>query len=425
MDQLSQYSFTAPPTAFEGTLYVGGAGSGGTLYALDESTGGTTLWTAPVENGDESSPAVDASGVYVSYACEQSYRFSSDGTPVWHHSTSCEGGGGRTAVLHGGALYVRDDAGFAPTSLDVTTGSPVGTFASGPAPAFDADRMATESGGVLTVSDVATGSPVWRGAATDYVTAPIIANGYVIEGRSNGTVEARYIQDGALAWSGRVPAALTPPDEHNASNLSGMTEGDGTLLVPAGASLTAFAPADDTAVTITTGPIQGDLTGPAATFGFTSTVTNPRYVCRMDGDLQPCTSPVSFTGLRNGWHRLSISIAYATNGTVTRTFDVDSTAPSAQVARFKPAVIRSATARARWTATDQRSGVKLTQLRLRQARTGTTYPGWSLRRPGTGRSAVLSVHRDSTLCVSVRAEDGVGNWSTWSPPQCVRRAPKH
>ena len=59
-----QYSFSSAPTAANGIVYTGGAGSGGTLYAVRESDG-HLLWTSFVENGDDSSPAVDATGVYV------------------------------------------------------------------------------------------------------------------------------------------------------------------------------------------------------------------------------------------------------------------------------------------------------------------------------------------------------------------------
>ena len=51
-----QYFFSSAPTAVNGIVYVGGAGSGGTLYAVRETDGGI-IWTASVENGDECSPA--------------------------------------------------------------------------------------------------------------------------------------------------------------------------------------------------------------------------------------------------------------------------------------------------------------------------------------------------------------------------------
>jgi outer membrane protein assembly factor BamB len=68
-----QYAFTSPPTTANGIVYTGGAGGGGTVYAVDE-TNGAVLWTMPVENGDHSSPAVTLESVFVSYACPQPIR---------------------------------------------------------------------------------------------------------------------------------------------------------------------------------------------------------------------------------------------------------------------------------------------------------------------------------------------------------------
>ena len=80
-----QRLFSSPPTAANGIVYTGDAGSGGTVYAMRESDG-NLLWTGSVENGDDSSPAVTADGVYVSYACQQAYDFDPlIGSAVWHH----------------------------------------------------------------------------------------------------------------------------------------------------------------------------------------------------------------------------------------------------------------------------------------------------------------------------------------------------
>jgi hypothetical protein len=58
----------------DGVVYVGGAGPGGTLDAIDVATGAPT-WTAPVTNGDDRSPAVDEYGVHVSDGCGVTRRF--------------------------------------------------------------------------------------------------------------------------------------------------------------------------------------------------------------------------------------------------------------------------------------------------------------------------------------------------------------
>lgn len=295
-------------------------------------------------NGDSSSPAVDADGVYVSYACEQAYRFDLAGALVWHHTTDCEGGGGRTPVLHDGRVYIRDDAGKPPAVLDAASGDQVTSYAAGPAPAFDGQHMATVSAGVLTVSDTASGDPLWH-AGADAVTAPLIANGYVIEGRANGLVEARHVQNGELVWSGFAGDVLTPPDEHNALTLTGLAEGDGALVVPAGSTLTVFAPA------------------------------------------------------------------------------VDTVAPSVRLPPFPHAVIHHPEATAVWKATDQLSGVAVSQVRVRRGHLGDPLSAWTRHSPTTAHTATFDLRRRTRLCLAVRARDRARNWSAWSSAQCVTRRP--
>src|SRR5262249_8434761 len=106
---VGQYSFDAPPTAANGVVYIGGSGLGGTLYAVNESDG-SVRWTAPVENGDKSSPAVTSDGVFVAYLGPQVYKFNpTTGSLKWHYNSGTEGGGGRTPVYYNGYLYTRDE----------------------------------------------------------------------------------------------------------------------------------------------------------------------------------------------------------------------------------------------------------------------------------------------------------------------------
>lgn len=417
---VGQYAFTSPPTAVNGTVYVGGAGSGGTLYAVDEDTGSTT-WTASVANGDHSSPAVDDTGVYVSYACEQTYKFSLAGDLVWRHSTDCAGGGGRTPVLHDGKVYVRDDAGKAPAILDAATGAQSSTFVATPAPAFAGDRAVTVSGGVLTVSSASSGAPIWHTTQGTNVTAPLTAGGVVIEGLADGTVEARRVEDGQLVWSGQAGAALSAPDEHGVEILTGLAQGDGALVVPAGTTLTVFEPAGDTTVTITAGPADGGFSGSSATFSFVSGVHHPRYVCSLDGAAAPCVSPVQYDNLAAGAHTFSVSIAYATTGGATRAFTADTVAPSVQMNPFILPLTFDSTVTAQWSGSDDESGIDTYQLRVATARGLMPLSPWSELDPTTATSASLAIARGTRLCVSVRARDRAGNWSAWSGAQCVSR----
>jgi outer membrane protein assembly factor BamB len=235
-----QYSFTAPPTAYDGVIYVSGAGSGGTLYAVSEADG-VVRWTASVENGDKSSPAVDNTGVYVSYACQQDYHFKLNGALVWHHTSACEGGGGSTAVLHGTSLYARGSVGLdTPISLSKAAGAPVGSFASRTAPAFgDSDMYTTDAGNLVAVNP--SGSPdIWSFGDGTLVTAPVVGGSVVFVGSSNGTVYGVAARTGKQVWSASAGPTILAPDEQNADVLVGIAIGDGMLVVPAGNELTAF-----------------------------------------------------------------------------------------------------------------------------------------------------------------------------------------
>jgi outer membrane protein assembly factor BamB len=265
-----QWSFTSPPTVHGGEVYVGGAGSGGTLYAVNAASGNVD-WTASVMNGDHSSPAVTDDGVYVSYACEVSYKFDpATGANLWTHTTGCEGGGGRTPVVHGDAVYVRDDAGMGPAVLSATTGAQVNTFTSTTAPAISDTSMFTLTAGTLRAVDLATNVVQWSQAGDGgLVTAPIIVGSSVIVGSSTGTVFAYDTTNGKQIWSGSAGEPIVAPEEHNATMLVGLAEADDTLFVPAGNTLVAFT-ADDVSAAPTAVSFGKQRVG---TYGLAKTVT--------------------------------------------------------------------------------------------------------------------------------------------------------
>jgi len=230
-------AFTAPPTGYDGVVYVSGAG---TVYALSEA-GGIVAWKRSVDGGDKSSPAVDDSGVYVSYACNQDYRFSLAGHLVWHHAGGCGGGGGSTAVLHGTSLYAR---GFPPLTTPIilakSSGDQAGTFASDTAPAFDGTNMYTLRSGNLVAADPSGGPSRWEFGDGTLVTAPVVNNGVVYVGSNTGTVYGVSVKSHTAIWSATAGTAIVGPDEQNPDVLVGMAIGGGLLAVPAANVLTAF-----------------------------------------------------------------------------------------------------------------------------------------------------------------------------------------
>src|SRR5215208_4618018 len=66
--KLDQSSFGTAPVAFDGHVYLTGAGSGMTVYSLRASNG-SVEWQKPLASG-AGTPAIDAGSVYVSMVCQ-------------------------------------------------------------------------------------------------------------------------------------------------------------------------------------------------------------------------------------------------------------------------------------------------------------------------------------------------------------------
>jgi outer membrane protein assembly factor BamB len=238
-----QYAFTSPPTAVDGVVFTGGAGSGGTVYAVDE-TNGQVLWTMPVENGDSSSPAVTGGNVYVSYACPQSYAFNAvTGQQLWHYSSCCEGGGGATPVFNAEQVYVRDSfctQGFFGLILDANTGSQTGEFNSDTPPAFIGNLALYFQSGTLVGVDIPSGQQLWSFAGDgDLTSAPLIVNQTIYIGSNSGTLYGLNTS-GQQIWSTQVGAPIPFPNEGNAIATTGLGSGDGLLVVPTDSVLIAY-----------------------------------------------------------------------------------------------------------------------------------------------------------------------------------------
>jgi outer membrane protein assembly factor BamB len=231
---------SSPPTASAGRVFFASSDTG-MLYALDGATG-DVLWKQPVLNGDNSAPAVSSVGVYVSYSCNNAHAFDPLlGTKLWLHQGECSGGGGKTAALHAGSLYIRD-APDGNLVLDAATGKEKGTFSAGPIPAFLGKQAFYLQEGTLSAVDLATGNTTWTftGDGT-LVTAPIVVNGYVYIGGTSGLLYALKPDTGASVWSTDVGRPLSGPDEQNAAQgLTGLASGGATLVVPAGMRLIAY-----------------------------------------------------------------------------------------------------------------------------------------------------------------------------------------
>jgi outer membrane protein assembly factor BamB len=235
-----QYAFTSPPTAASGVVFTGGAGSGGTVYGVNEANG-AVLWTVPVEDSWHSSPAVVAGEVFVSYP--QVYAFSAaTGEQLWNYSGGCEVGGGTTPVVHAGQVYVRGCFNTSPNGIVIAadTGTKTGEFDSDRPPAFVGDLGIYLQQGTLRGIDLTTGQVLWSFAGDGSLSSPpLVVNQTIYIGSYSGTLFALNMS-GQQIWSTQVGAPIPYPDEWNAWLTTGLGAGDGLLVVPAGSILAAY-----------------------------------------------------------------------------------------------------------------------------------------------------------------------------------------
>jgi len=244
-----QYFFTAPPAAKNGIVYTSGAGGGGTVYAVRE-TDGTVLWTAGVENGDNSSPVVTPKAVYVSYVCPQAYDFQpKTGKLIWHYSGPCEGGGGATPVLYNNLLYVRDWSrsinGYDGDILNAVSGTYVGGFNADFAPAFQGKNGFYVQSNGLNAVNAATNATVWTSAPAQgdtYSSPPIVVNGVVYVGTSQGNLLGYRAGTGKKVISLNMGYSIAASETGSVgSPESGLGAGQGILVVPASTHLIALS----------------------------------------------------------------------------------------------------------------------------------------------------------------------------------------
>jgi outer membrane protein assembly factor BamB len=241
-----QYSFSSPPTAAHGYVYAGGAGTGGTLYAVDQGTG-AIAWTRPVANGDSSAPAVSSDGVYVTYPCN-TYAFRpATGAQTWIDSTGCSGGGGATPVVANGVLYAPNGFGsYNGSTFNAATGSLLGSYVADNPPAIGSQVGYFLQSGTLRGVSLANLSVLWSFAGDgQLVTSPVVVNQYVFVGASSGHLYAVDAASGQQLWVQDLGAPIPAGAGWGARMpISGLSAGDGLLVVPAGNTLTAFVLSD-------------------------------------------------------------------------------------------------------------------------------------------------------------------------------------
>jgi outer membrane protein assembly factor BamB len=243
--------FSSPPTAMQHLVYVAGStGSGsGTVYAVNGNNG-HVKWSQPVNDGQYSGVAVSDGIVFVSYACGEAYAFDfTTGLPKWHAlPVACShlGAGGTTPVFHDSLLYVRDplttpNDGFV---LSKTTGSVLSRFAADPLPVLEGHQFAYYlSGGKLRAKNVTTGQTLWTFTGDHTLASnPVLVNGTDLWiGGTSGNLYALNASTGGLEQTIPVGSPIGAPQEQSVARpLTGITAGQGLLVIPAGNVLAVY-----------------------------------------------------------------------------------------------------------------------------------------------------------------------------------------
>ena len=238
-----QYAFFhSVPTAANGYVLVAGEGSGGTLYAVKQATG-VIAWTQEITTAGNGPPVVTADSVYVTQACS-AYDFNlSTGAAVWSDNISCLSAGGGTSILANGLLYapVFSDPNHGAT-MNPQSGTLVGTFVADVSPAIALTTGYFLSQGTLKAVDLASNAVAWSFAGDGHlVTAPIVVNNYVFIGSSNGNLYGLDAASGAQLWQMAVgEPILGGPTRSTILPFTGMSAGDGLLIVPTEYSVIAY-----------------------------------------------------------------------------------------------------------------------------------------------------------------------------------------
>jgi len=260
--QVSGLTFYSAPTVYQGVIYIGGSGSGGTSSAISADTG-NVLWTATVPAGSNTTAAVSADGVYLSYGCVNVNKLNpANGSLIWRNyiNMGCSGVAGRAAVLYNGRVYARTPGSNSDWIYDSQTGGLAGSFISTSAPAFSGNMGFFLNGppysgtyGTLEGRNINNNLVYWSFSGDGFLqSAVLVVNDYVYVGSNTGKLFAVEATSGHQVWSTTAGTSIPRVDESTSSlPLTGFAAGEGILVVPTATTLVAYEP--DNSPTITWG----------------------------------------------------------------------------------------------------------------------------------------------------------------------------
>lgn len=235
----------APPVAADGIVYTL---NNGVVTAFAESNG-DVLWTYNV-SGTYGAVGVTADGVYTSAPCTTYDLHPLLGRVLWTRNTGCVGGGGDTPVVADGVLYSPISGQTVGTIYDAQSGAVLGNFG-GPsqvaltttmafAPVYNSNPNTPGANPLQGISR-SNNQVLWTFNGNNaLVGSPVVVNDYVFMGSSDGSLYAVDATSGAQVWTQNVGAAMRSNTSGQVSIYTGMSAGEGLLVVPAGNTVSAY-----------------------------------------------------------------------------------------------------------------------------------------------------------------------------------------
>jgi outer membrane protein assembly factor BamB len=231
--------FDSATVAVNGVVYE--VTDQGSVYAMKESDG-SFLWETEAEF--VVTPAVTASGVYISSGCATSDLSIATGLGTWLNEQNCSGPGEAAPVVANGVVYA--PAGVFPTLLEVfnaSTGASLHNIIADTQPAFGTQVGYFLQIGVLNAINLSSGATLWSfsGDGT-LISAPVVVNQVVFIASASGQLYALDAGTGTELWNATLPSGAATSDR-NLPFIFGasIAAGDGYLAVPTGHTLTVYS----------------------------------------------------------------------------------------------------------------------------------------------------------------------------------------
>jgi outer membrane protein assembly factor BamB len=238
-----QFATQSPPVASDGLVYTL---DDGVLTAFGE-TNGAQIWQQYV-SGTNGAPAVTVDGVYAAPVCNAFDLQPATGTVIWSFNTGCSGGGGDTPVVGGGRMYAPLGGFYGGNVYATESGQVLGAFSASAPPAISTSTVFTLKNSTLQGTTLSNNQILWSFAGDGtLINAPIAVNNYVFIGSSSGNLYALNATTGVPVWTMNLGAPIAGPATGGNANqgATGLSAGDGLLIVPAGNTVNAFVLSTD------------------------------------------------------------------------------------------------------------------------------------------------------------------------------------